>query len=76
MDEDISHLGGQLYDLIGHMQRPTSSENSVSLAQIPVVKSVLNLVTSAAMFLEDYFKPKLNGEPGIYCLTNTDSPQT
>jgi hypothetical protein len=72
LDEDVSRLGEQVYKLLVHMQEPRFSENLVSLTQ--TVKSVLDLVLCAAMFLEDYFIPKLNGEPRTYCLTNTGSP--
>ena len=60
LDEDVGHLCEQVYKLLGYMQEPMFSGNLVSLTQ--TVKSVLNLVTCAAMFLEDYFKPKSNGE--------------
>ncbi len=72
MDEDVNHLCEQVYELLGFMQEPKFSENLVSLTL--TVKSILNLVTSAAMFLEDYFKPKLNGAPPTNCLTDVDSP--
>jgi hypothetical protein len=72
LEEDISHLGEQVYTLLGYMQERMLSENLVSPTQ--TVKSVLNLVTCAAMFLEDCFKPKSNGEQRTYYLTNTDSP--
>ena len=72
LDEDVGHLCEQVYKLLGYMQEPMFSGNLVSLTQ--TVKSTLNLVTCAAMFLEDYFKPKLNGEPRTHCLTNVDLP--
>lgn len=71
LDEDVGHLCEQVYKLLGYMQEPMFSGNLVSLTQ--TVKSTLNLVTCAGMFLEDYFKPKLNGEPRTHCLTNADS---
>jgi len=70
LDEDVSHLSKQVYELLRYMQEPKFSGNLVSLAQ--TVNSALNLVTSAAMFLEDYFKPKSDGERRTYCLTNSD----
>ena len=72
LDEDVGHLCEQVYKLLGYMQEPMFSGNLVSLTQ--TVKSTLNLVTCAAMFLEDYFKPKLNSEPRTHCLTYADSP--
>jgi hypothetical protein len=72
LDEDVSHLGEQVSKLLGYMQEPMFSENLVSLTQ--TVKSVLNLVTCAAMFFEDCFKSKLNGEPRTYYHIGTDSP--
>ena len=71
LEDDVGHLCEQVNKLLGYMQEPIFSENLVSLTQ--TVKSTLNLVTCAAMFLEDYFKPKLNGEPYTHCLTNADS---
>jgi hypothetical protein len=73
LDEDVGHLCEQVYKLLGYMQGPMFSGNLVSLTQ--TVKSTLNLVMCAAMFLEDYFKPKLNSEPRTHCLFNADSPQ-
>jgi hypothetical protein len=72
LDEDVGHLCEQVYKLLGYMQEPLFSGNLVSLTQ--TVKSTLNLVTCAAIFLEDYFNPKLDGEPRTPCLTNKDSP--
>jgi hypothetical protein len=72
LDEDVGHLCEQVYKLLGYMQEPMFSGNLVSLTQ--TVKSTLNLVTCAAMFLEDYFKPKLNGGPYTHRLTNADLP--
>jgi hypothetical protein len=72
LDEDVSHLCEQVYRLLGYMQEPMISGNLASLTQ--TVKSTLNLVTCAAMFLEDYFKPKLNSESCTHCLTNADLP--
>ena len=72
LDEDVGHLCEQVYKLLGYMQERMFSGLLVSLTQ--TVKSTLNLVTCAAMFLEDYFKPKSNGEPRTHCLTNADSP--
>ncbi|SRR6266478_2741595 len=70
LDEGVSHLSEQVYKLLGYMQEPKFSGNLVSLTQ--TVNSVLNLVTSAAVFLEDYFKPRSNGKLCTYCLTNPD----
>ena len=67
LDEDVGHLCEQVYKLLGYMQEPMFSGNLVSLTQ--TVKSTLNLVTCAAMFLEDYFKPKSNGELRTHSLS-------
>ena len=67
LEEDVGRLCEQVYKLLGYMQEPMFSGNLVSLTQ--TVKSTLNLVTCAAMFLEDYFKPKLNGELRTHFLT-------
>jgi hypothetical protein len=72
LDGDVDHLCEQVFKLFGYMQEPMFSGNLVSLTQ--TMKSTLNLVTCAAMFLEDYFNPKLNGEPLTHCLTNAHSP--
>ena len=73
MDEDVRHLGEEVYEFLGYMmQEPMFSENLVPLTL--TAKSVLNLVKCAAMFLEDYFKLGLYGEQRTYCLTNTDLP--
>lgn len=60
LDEDVGHLCEQVHKLLGYMQEPMFSENLVSLTK--TVKSTLNLVTCAAMFLEDHVKPELNSE--------------
>lgn len=71
MDEDVNHLGEEVYKLLGYMmEEPIFSENLVSLS--PTMKSVFNLAKCAAMFLEDCFKPELNGEQRTHYLTNTD----
>jgi hypothetical protein len=71
--KDFSHLGEEVYKLLGYvMKEPMFSENLLSLT--PTVKSVLNLVKCAAMFLEDCSKPKLNGEPRTYFFIGRDSP--
>ena len=71
--KDFSHLGEEVYKLLGYvMKEPMFSENLLSLTL--TVKSVLNLVKCAAMFLEDCSKPKLNGEPRTYFFIGRDSP--
>ena len=72
LDEGVEHLGKKIHRLLDYVQRPMFSEHLASLTQ--TVKSLLNLVRNAAMFLEDCFGPKLNSELLTYCLSITGSP--
>jgi uncharacterized protein with von Willebrand factor type A (vWA) domain len=72
LDEGVEHLGKQIHRLLDYVQEPTFYENLESLTQ--TMKSLLNLVRNAAMFLEDCFSPRLNSELLTYCLSITGSP--
>ena len=68
LENDVGHLCHRVYKLLGYMQEHMFSGNLFSLTK--TVESTLILITSAAMFLEDYFSDKLNGEPRTHFLTN------
>ena len=73
LDEGVEHLGKKIHRLLDYVQRPMFSEHLASLTQ--TVKSLLNLVRNAAMFLEDCFGPKLNSELLTYCLLDSFYPR-
>jgi hypothetical protein len=59
-DEDVKHLCEEIYKFLDYMQGPMFTEYLSSLTQ--TVKSVLNLVGNAAMFLEDCFNNEPNSQ--------------